>query len=149
MNTLIRGKKAQGKIVTAGPLVTATIVVAILFVVFFILTRAVSPTPKVSSSELAAKEQILDSLIAYLNTPVNVDNQEIKMSDLIRLTRLNPAYKDALKAETEGALGKTYENYAIEIKDILSLDKGITKTQNYKETIKIPDNIEITLYVKQ
>jgi len=149
MKTLIIGKKAQGKIVTAGPLVTATIVVAILFVVFFILTKSVSINPKVAPSELAAKEQILDSLIVYLNTPVNVDNQAIKMSDLIRLAKLNPAYKDILKAETEGALGKTYDGYSIEINDILSLDKGVSRTQTYKETIKIPDNIEVTLYIKK
>ena len=147
----IKGKKGQGKIVTAGPLMTATVVVAILLIIFFIFTKAVAIKPKVKGIDaLAAKEQILDSLISYLNTPASADNQEIKISDLIRLAKLNPSYKDALKSKTEEIFGKTYgEHYAIEVKGVFSLDKGVTIKQIYQETITIPDNIEIIFYIKK
>jgi hypothetical protein len=147
----IKGKKAQGKIVTAGPLMTATIVVAILLIIFFVFTKAVAIQPKVKGIDaLTAKEQILDSLISYLSTPVYADNQEIKISDLIRLAKLNPSYKDALKSKTEEIFDKTYgEHYSIEVKNIFSIDKGAAVKQVYQETITIPDNIEIIFYLKK
>ena len=151
MIPIIKGKKAQGKIVTAGPLMTATIVVAILLIIFFIFTKAVAIKPKVHGIDaLAAKEQILDSLTAYLNTPVYADNQEIKIADLIRLAKSNPSYKDTLRSKTEEIFDKTFGNhYAIEVKNIFSLDKGVAIKQTYQETLTIPDNIEIIFYLKK
>ena len=151
MIPIIKGKKGTGKIVTSGPLMTATIVVAILLIIFFIFTKAVAIKPKVQGIDaLAAKEQILDSLIAYLNTPVYADNQEIKIADLIRLSKSNPPYKDALRSKTEEIFDKTYgEHYSIEVKNIFSLDKGVAVKQTYQETLTIPDNIEIIFYLKK
>ena len=106
---IFNSKKGQGKILTAGPLVTATIAVIALLIVFFIFSKAMAINPKTGDiSALAMQEQGLESLVAYLNTPVDVDGSEMKMSGLIGLTKLDTKYKSILEGKTKDILDKAY-----------------------------------------
>lgn len=153
MPVIFNSKKGQGKILTAGPLMTATIVVIALLIVFFIFSKAMAIKPKTGEiSDLAIQEQILDSLIAYLNTPVFVEGSEMKMSDLIRLVKLNGDYKALLEEKTKEIFDNVYgESYQLWIisksKTILEVNPfANTKYGWIRDEIGLPG--EITVYLQ-
>jgi len=116
--SIINNKKGQGKIIgPSGSLITATIVIAILLVVFFLLFKGVTLTKKSNEiPELSARLQITDSLIAYLKTPAEISGQTIRMSDLIMLAAADISYKSILETKTKEIFEKYGKTYQIWIK---------------------------------
>ena len=115
---LTKSKKGQAKIFAAGPLLTVTIVIAILLIAFFMFTKSAALKPKVKDiSALAMKESSFASLEAYLNTPVMLNGQEISMADLIRLAAKGET-KMTLESETIKVFDKIYSDWAFSAAEV-------------------------------
>ena len=112
MRILTKSKKGQAKIFAVGPLLTVTIVIAILLIAFFLFAKSAALKPKVKDiSALVMEAQSFSSLEAYINTPVMLNNQEIIMADLIRLAAKGET-KMTLESETKKIFDKIYSDWA-------------------------------------
>jgi hypothetical protein len=108
---MFENKKAQLIGTSMALMVTSAIIIALLVVFFLFISVMPSGKAKAVSSD-SLKMQVSDSLIAYLESPVSVDGQDIKISELIRLAKTNSRYKDILKEASEGIFDKVYgEDY--------------------------------------
>jgi len=140
--------------VLLGPTLTlavATVIIIVLLIIFFIFVQFMKPVSPGELPKVTLKSQILPSLEAYLNTPVKVQNQEIKMSDLIRLSKIDSSYKNVLESKTKGIFDKVYGNkYRLEIKNLVYIPYAeFLPTYDSAESITIPEKIDITLYLKK
>ena len=152
----LRNKKAE--IDEAMTLTVATFIIIFLLVIFILISSLVTADvfkkAKGESIKVSAKESSLVSLSAYLQTPVNIriDNidKEIKISDLIRLSKVNSSYKSLLESKTEEIFDSVYgKNYAVWSAGIFSIDKGYSKSYVITEKITIPENVEVYLQIKK
>ena len=160
MKIKTKNKKAQiGETMTLS---VATLIIIFLLVIFILISSLVTANvfkkAKGESIKISAKESILVSLNAYLQTPVNVkiDNidKEIKISDLIRLTAKNDSYKTVLKEKTKEILNPVYgDKYSISFAGEIQIDilgtLGISETNRVEMTIPAEKPITVILGVKK
>ncbi len=141
----------------------ATIIIAVLAIIFFIFSSlsksGISGSLIEESENLMLKQEAEQSLIAYLKTPVDIKrndaDQEITMSDLIRLAKNEKAYEDILKSITIEIFDSVYNEYYISIGDrvIKTNTEETSKIGNKMAFIDIPLNaneekIRIMLMIK-
>ncbi len=129
--------KRQNKKGQAGDIIQDTvglIVVALLLIVFFIISSAFWGFGK-KEMQTITTENILQnqehlSLYSWLQKTIEIDingqKQEIMMADLIRLSKIDYNYKETLDQEIKKAYGNLYD-YNVEAKnpeefDILSYE---------------------------
>ena len=115
-------KIKQNKKGQAGELISDTaalIFIALLLIIFFILSSSVWKFSKQGIQEEALEQSSHNqehlSLYAWLQKNVEVDiegkKQEITITDLIRLSNIDPNYKEILEQEQQKAFGELYDNY--------------------------------------
>ena len=107
-------KKAQiGETMTLG---VATLIIIFLIIAFFLISILIaggtSKNIDSGSITMSSKEEAITSLLAYLQTPVNITidekEQNISMADLIRLASLNKSYKKILQEKSKDILDPIY-----------------------------------------
>lgn len=113
-------KKAQvGTTMTLG---LATLIIIFLIIAFVIISTfiagGISRGIKTESIAMSSKEEAITSLIAYLQTPVNISinekEQEIIIADLIRLATVNRSYEKVLQEKSKEILDLVYKGkYAL------------------------------------
>lgn len=113
-------KKAQiGPTMTLG---LATLIIIFLIVAFVIVSifiaGGISKGIKTESITMSSKEEAKTSLLAYLQTPVNISvdekEQEVVIADLIRLATLNSDYEKILQEKSKEILDPVYRGrYAL------------------------------------
>lgn len=133
---LIKNKKGQ-----AGELVqdsVGLIVIALLLLILFLISNALWRAPKKEIKTIATEQAIHDqehlSLQAFLQKTTEVEiegkKQEMTISDLIRLSKIDSKYKSVLEQERKKAFDDLYD-YKFEIKS----PKNIVQTEYKLETI--------------
>ncbi|MEM2956195.1 MAG: hypothetical protein QW041_01285 [Candidatus Pacearchaeota archaeon] len=136
-------------------LIVATIIIFILLVVFFFLIKSISIAKGTDSETILLQEQNIVSLMAYLNTPVNIQEQEMKMIDLIRLTSIDKNYKLLLEEKTKEIFNKVYGNdYQFWIiqdsKTIIQISPLETTKYGWVQTkMELPGKIIVYLQLKK
>jgi len=136
---------------TSALLIT-TIVIIILLAVFYFFAGIMSPA-KAEQAEAAASLAANNTVFfeAYLNTPATVDGQEIKMSDLLMIAKINSSYKPLLESKTKDIFDDVYgtgyqfwiiqESQAmLEINPLTAGKYGWVRTQ-----VSLPEEIVIYL----
>jgi len=153
-SNFIKGKKGQAHVIgPSGSLVTATIVIAAMLIIFFLFSRAMHPFPAKDISGQELKAQSTASLSNYLNTKTLVNGQEIRISDLIKMAKADSGYKPALEAATreifDKAYGSGYQFWIIsEGKTMVEMNTMATAKYGWVQTkFELPEKIEVYLQV--
>lgn len=136
-------KKAQiGETLSLG---MATIVIIFLLVIFMvfssIITAGVPKDIEAKGKMIADKNAGYVSLMAFLNTPVeiNMDNvkQKMIMSDLIRLALIDSNYEQFVENEAQNSFKDIFKSYRFSIKDTAIKEGTIMPLKN-KVEIQLP-----------
>ncbi len=141
-------KKAQATAVYGLFAILLIFALLVIYWYFFVIPTA-NITP--SKESLVAQEKLNYDilLLNYLKTPVTVNENEIFMSDLIRLYRKDASYKEKLKEESLKIFDKTMDKkYSLEIDG----DKLIGELEKSEGSIisqtQIPGNENIVLELR-
>ncbi len=145
MQTIIKNKKAQ-----AGELLQDTVglvIIALLLIIFLVISSSLWGFPKKELETLATEHSIHNqehlSLQAWLQKSIEIEidgeNQKITMADLIRLSKINPYYKEILDQEASYAFD--IYNYEFETSNKKEIEMGSSFYIPSNETIKV--NLEI------
>ncbi|MBU2523199.1 MAG: hypothetical protein KKE23_02830 [Nanoarchaeota archaeon] len=145
--------------------VVTMVVIALLLVFFFMIKGFGKSGSNVEEMEsFSLEDSAKFSLGAYINTPVNMEyggeNITIKMSELMRLAKINGDYKKILESNTRAIFKEIYGgDYHVSISfnnsNMLSVGRSLALPQKTEKispekfilkTISIPD-IEIDLYI--
>jgi len=143
-------KKAQ--IGTTQALLISTVIIVILLTVFFFFIRTLSIGKAISSVEGSSmQQQIIYSLKAYLNTPIEVDGTIITMSDLIRISSFSSdmKYTELARTETNKIFNRIYSKWALSSTSGFSAGSGVVAAQKSIISADIPDmkGGKITVYL--
>jgi uncharacterized protein (UPF0333 family) len=118
----------KGQLGDTTILIVSTIVIALMLVVFFFLIKSVTIGKSANEADVASlQEQNIASLRAYLDTKVNIQEQEMRMADLIRIASVNPNYENEAIAQTENIFNRVYSKWGFSTTTGLSAGEKIDK----------------------
>ncbi|PIU75897.1 hypothetical protein COS75_01960 [Candidatus Pacearchaeota archaeon CG06_land_8_20_14_3_00_35_12] len=116
-SNLLKNKKgAIGKVFTY---LFVTIFIGILLAAFFLIIAPSLVFKNISPETISSltKSEALVTLQGYLETPVQVaingKNENLTMSNLIKLACIDSSYVPLLETETKKIFDSVYENYAL------------------------------------
>ena len=130
-------------------LFSTTVLLILFFVAFFILIKSLSVNNKdtAAADSFALKYAAENSLVSYLNTPVKLNNENMSMTDLIELARVDSSYKELLQTSTHEILDRALgDKYSIDIKGLMVFPPRSSAAVCRK--IPLPNNMGVTLCLK-
>ena len=143
---------------------TQSLIVASLFVIILIIVFVVFMNIAIKKDffgemfgkdveKVLLKESSLDSLIAYLNTPVSVlvngNIQRMTIAELIMVAKIDSSYLGKLESETKNVFDKIYaDKYKLEIPSLLYVYEDRSGEYSFSEA-ELPDGGKVRLFLKK